>query len=355
MQTSINGRTAATAFATLVAFTMLTATTAFAQSSYEQPRKHNATGNGVSYTQTLPLADFTAIEIGRQVVKNIIIEVGAATASMEIVTDENFKNVTQVSCENGVLRLSSTPIARENTWNRFSDFTQIRIKTPRLSSLLHSDNSNVTLTGVTGDAFRLTNGQNGDVRLAANVTQLDISNKSNGNVTMTGTVAKTLTATNRANGDIILAGAAGYCILTNKRNGDIKADKMITKGFAIDKSGNGTIIAPIDKNVAAVSTATDDRVARPNNTAITFYLQNKSVLPRNITLISYAPNETGNSTQGFTLAPFDNVKVTFEVGTRLFLADNKQVDIVMSGKSINNNIPFMTVQAADAGKKTPLQ
>ncbi|MBC7568828.1 MAG: hypothetical protein H7319_03715 [Spirosoma sp.] len=80
-------------------------------------------------------------------------------------------------------------------------------------------------------------------------------------------------------------------------------------------------------------------------------LRNPSSQRRKVALISYEPDQTGNSTVIFTLAPLIGFKtVRFPVGTKLYVADDQQVNVVMSGKRIDNSKPFLTVQASDAGK-----
>lgn len=95
---------------------------------------------------------------------------------------------------------------------------------------------------------------------------------------------------------------------------------------------------------------------RPDHELVRFSLRNPGLLPRRIALISYAPGESGNGTQIFMLAPLVGVKsFRFPVGTRLYLADSQQVDVVMSGKRIDSGKPFMTVAKDDAGKSIPVQ
>lgn len=88
---------------------------------------------------------------------------------------------------------------------------------------------------------------------------------------------------------------------------------------------------------------------------IAIKLRNPSLLPKKITLISYAPGETGNGTTGFMLAPKGTKSFTFPTGTRLYLADSEQVDIVMSGKRIDSGKPFLTVKTDDANKAFDVQ
>lgn len=83
---------------------------------------------------------------------------------------------------------------------------------------------------------------------------------------------------------------------------------------------------------------------------VTVTLRNPSLLPRKITLISYEPGETGNSTNGFVLGSKSGRSFRFPVGTKLYLADSEQVNVVMSGKRIDAGKPFLTVKAGDAGQ-----
>ena len=88
-------------------------------------------------------------------------------------------------------------------------------------------------------------------------------------------------------------------------------------------------------------------IAQKNNPDITIILKNSSLLPIKCTVISYAPNETGNGTQGCMLAPLGTKKLTFKEGTKLYLANGAQVNTVMSGKRIDNNQPFLVVKKED--------
>jgi hypothetical protein len=48
--------------------------------------------------------------------------------------------------------------------------------------------------------------------------------------------------------------------------------------------------------------------------------------------------------------PFSRKKYEFKIGTKLYLANNKQVDVVMSGRSLLNDPEFLLVTESDAGK-----
>lgn len=87
------------------------------------------------------------------------------------------------------------------------------------------------------------------------------------------------------------------------------------------------------------------------NRDISFRLHNPNWLPRKIALISYVPGASGNGTTIFMLAPLVGFKsFAFPEGTRLFLADDEQVNAVMSGKRIDSSKPFLTLTRQDAGQ-----
>lgn len=87
--------------------------------------------------------------------------------------------------------------------------------------------------------------------------------------------------------------------------------------------------------------------AQKSNAGVTIILKNSSLLPKKCTVISYAPNEIGNGTQGCMLAPFGIKKLTFKEGTKIYLANGEQVNTVMSGKRIDADQPFLVVKKED--------
>lgn len=111
------------------------------------------------------------------------------------------------------------------------------------------------------------------------------------------------------------------------------------EGKTLTTDTGATEIAPV---VAAVVPVTKKNV--------TIRLRNPSLLPQKVALISYEPGETGNGTTIFMMGPKGIRSFRFPVGTKLYTADSEQVDVVMSGKRIDNGKPLLTVKAEDAGK-----
>lgn len=83
---------------------------------------------------------------------------------------------------------------------------------------------------------------------------------------------------------------------------------------------------------------------------ITVKIKNNSILPKKITIVSYQPGETGNGTNGVFLMPGSEKKLQFKEGTKIYIADSKQVDTVMSGQRIDNSVPFLIVKKEDNNK-----
>ncbi|MGF2411314.1 hypothetical protein [Ferruginibacter sp.] len=83
---------------------------------------------------------------------------------------------------------------------------------------------------------------------------------------------------------------------------------------------------------------------------ITVKIKNTSILPKKVTIISYQPGETGNGTNGIFLMPGSEKKLQFKEGTKIYIANAKQVDTVMSGERIDSGVPFLTVKKEDDNK-----
>lgn len=75
-------------------------------------------------------------------------------------------------------------------------------------------------------------------------------------------------------------------------------------------------------------------------------LKNNSLLPQKFKLVSYEPGTPGNGTQTFFLLPWFSKSLNFREGTRLFLVNQKQIDTVMSGNSLEGK-PWYVVREKD--------
>lgn len=93
----------------------------------------------------------------------------------------------------------------------------------------------------------------------------------------------------------------------------------------------------------------------PTIKSVKVIFKNGTWLPKNYTFISYSPGESGNGTAGYWLLPGVKKTITYKVGTKIYLANQPQVNVVMSGKRIDNDIPFMIVKESDNDKVISLK
>lgn len=94
---------------------------------------------------------------------------------------------------------------------------------------------------------------------------------------------------------------------------------------------------------------------KPEKKQISIHFKNNSILPRKYTFVTYwTSDRTNNATTGLLLAPYASKTVTDVVGTELFLADDKQINTVMSGKKIDGKA-FWVFKLEDDGKTINLR
>ncbi|MCU0334272.1 MAG: hypothetical protein MUF62_04380 [Chitinophagaceae bacterium] len=86
---------------------------------------------------------------------------------------------------------------------------------------------------------------------------------------------------------------------------------------------------------------------------ISFRLKNNSWLPRKYSLISYEKDASWNNAQTFFLLPGTSKRLRFPVGTRLYLANQQQVNTVMSGGRLDTP-PWHVVAKTDEKAMLPM-
>ena len=82
---------------------------------------------------------------------------------------------------------------------------------------------------------------------------------------------------------------------------------------------------------------------------VTFKFKNNSILPHKYTFITYAPNSKENGTFGDFITPNGTKEFKVVVGTKIYLADSKEVKIVMGGNQLTGE-PFYVAKLEDDGK-----
>jgi hypothetical protein len=132
--------------------------------------------------------------------------------------------------------------------------------------------------------------------------------------------------------------------------------------FSTDGESRDGLILTVERSMAGQvvpipATAKANRVpTRPTqqpDPAVEILFRNNSLRFRSVAVISYQPGETGNGTTILKVRPYGTFRQRFPVGTRVYLADEAQVQTVMSGKRLTGP-PFLTVTADDKGQTFPI-
>lgn len=168
------------------------------------------------------------------------------------------------------------------------------------------------------------------------------------------------------NPNIILTGKIAILNLQSSGNAAIKAGNLLTEKIILSADGNSDIEVNtkelIEKSVKGNNDISNffyktkkEVVSEDENTVskkefIHFKLKNNSLLPVKVIVISYRPDEKGNGTTAYWLLPYASKSYSFPAETSVYLANQNQVDAVMSGAKINDQTPFLVVKKEDEGK-----
>lgn len=93
----------------------------------------------------------------------------------------------------------------------------------------------------------------------------------------------------------------------------------------------------------------------PTQHLIPVKVWNNSLLPHRYALIGYEPGNSANWTEIFWLMPGASRHYRLPLGSTVYRANNRQVGTVMGGGSLRNEPPFITLKAADAGRRFRLR
>lgn len=77
------------------------------------------------------------------------------------------------------------------------------------------------------------------------------------------------------------------------------------------------------------------------------YLKNNAFKPKKITLITYGTFQAGHGTEVVTLLPGQKIYRKYLVGTKIYVADEDQMDIINKGGRIDDQEPFMVIRVRD--------
>lgn len=119
--------------------------------------------------------------------------------------------------------------------------TKITITLPKLTALEHSGNSNVSVSGITGNLFKLDQSGNGNITIEGNTMLFDLLKSGNGDIRASKFIAKEIKIVTSGNGDCIIH-ATDKIIARGSGNGDVINTGEADFDADSSKTGNGKLI-----------------------------------------------------------------------------------------------------------------
>ena len=292
-------------------------------SYYNGKKWEQISGNGKLVKLNPAISSFTNLTINH-LNAQVIVETGAAACSMDVSIDENLKEFFRYKQEGTTLTVSFD--LSGGTYDRWlsSNNTVITIKVPTLESLSNNGNTNIVLKQLQQKTFKLTSSGNADILLSGTVDELLLQSTGNSSIH-----ASTL--------------LAAKTVLSSSGNADILLN---TKELVEVKMNGNNEVRNLFGNVEAKTEAAKNLPLE----FVRFKLRNNSLSPIRLSVISYRPDEKGNGTNVFVMLPYTTRAYQLPVGTKIYLANKEQVNIVMSGAKISDQPPFLLVKKEDSNK-----
>lgn len=306
---------------------IMLANSARSQSSYSYyngKKWEQISGNGKMVQLQPAVTGFSSLQISHMNAR-VVIETGAPVYSLQVSIDENLKDFFRYQQNGNTLQLSfDLSGGKYDRWLSDNN-TVVTIKVPQLESLHNNGNSKIELVNLDQLAFNLVSSGNAAIRLAGKVNEALIQTTGNSDIDGSALISATTRLSSSGNADIVLNTKE---LIENNMNGNNEVNNVYGD-------------AP---------TADATNTARPDLEMVKFKLRNNSMMPTKLSVISYRPDENGNGTNAFYLLPYGTRSFTFPVDTKIFLASQNQVNTVMSGASIAQQVPFLVVKKENRHK-----
>lgn len=292
-------------------------------SHYNGKKWEQISGNGKLVKLNPSISAFTNLYISHMNVQ-VVVEAGAAEYALDVTIDDNLKDFFRCKQEGNTLQLSfDLSGGKYDRWLS-SNNTVVTIKVPALESLKNNGNTNIEIKQLNQKSFRLVSSGNADIKLSGIVNEVVLQTTGNSDINA-GTLS------------------AEKTILSSSGNADIVVN---TKELVeTNMNGNNEVTNLFGNTNATAATYKNFKLEY-----VRFKLRNNSVLPTKLSVISYRPDENGNGTTAFVMLPYGTRTYRFPVGTKIYLASQKQVNTVMSGAKISDQPPFLLVKKEDNNK-----
>lgn len=310
----------------LLAFIMLsgialTGNTQSRFSYYNGKKWEQISGNGKLVKLNPAISSFSNLTINHMNAQ-VIVEAGSDAFSMDVSIDENLKEFFRFKQEGATVTLSfDLSGGKYDRWLS-SNNTVITLKVPSLELLNNNGNTKIEVKQLQQKTFKLISSGNADILLAGAVEEIVLQSNGNSSIDAAALIAAKTFLSSSGNADVVLN----------------------TKELVKQNMNGNNEVTNVFGGSAATTTITKKEVPL---TIVRFKLRNNSLLPTKLSVISYRPDEKGNGTTAFVMAPYATRVYRFPVGTKIYLASQEQVNTVMSGARISAQPPFLLVKKED--------
>ena len=284
-------------------------------------------GNGKMVQLNPFIMPFNILEVDNINMK-IIVDSTNDPYTMSIAIDDNLKNFFRFKQVGDSLKLyMDYGGGKYPRWLSTSNIL-VRINAPFLTTLLNKGNSKVEVKLQDLPTFKIAADGNPNIILSGKLSFLELQLSGNANIMAGKLLSEKIQLSAQGNSDI-----------------EVNAKELIEASMKGNNDINNLYYKPIKE------TLTDETaVERKTLSYSRFSIVNNSLQFAKISLISYRPDENGNGTVIFTLIPQGRKSFRFPIGTKIYLANNEQVNTVMAGKKITDQPPFLLLKAEDNGK-----
>ncbi len=284
-------------------------------------------GNGKMVEIKPAVKPFRIIEVNNINV-TINVEPTAGQYTMSVSIDDNLKKFFRFKQVGDSLQITMDYTGGKYPRWLSSSNMLISVKTPSLETLVNKGNNKVEVKLQKQPVFKIAADGNPDITLTGKVSELNLQLTGNADVKAGKLLAEKINLSARGNSEIEVN-------TKEIKEKLLEGNNKISNLFYTDK-----------KEVAGGENHSDKK----RISLTRFSLKNNSMLPAKISLISYNPYEKGNGTIQFMLIPLGSKSFKFPEGTKIYLANNDQVNTVMSGEKIADQPPFLIVKKEDEGR-----
>ena len=297
-------------------------------STYNGKKWEEISGSGKLVTLNPTVGAFTNIALTNMNVK-VNVVTGSSQHQLSVAIDDNLSRFFRLKQEGRTLQLSMDYSGgKYDRWVSGNN-TVVTINAPAVKKFTNTGNSVIEINLQRQSNFELVSNGNANIKLLGTIETLKLRSSGNADINAAKLNAAKVELEVNGNSDIIVNTKE---LVKTSVNGNNTVENL----FYLTK-----------KEMANSETYTNWASASKVN----FLLKNNSILPVKVTLISYKPNEKGNGTTGFMMAPYGRRSLTFIEGTKIYLANSDQVNTVMSGAKISNQPPFLIVKKEDEGRE----